>query len=118
MSSVSLSIKNLPDATLDLTDGTYTLTVTGLTGLTDNPRAITTEEDAAGVVSVVPPIVSTEVKADLPLLLVRAVEIGMDQSLLVDDPANNAIVYSKHHQLIGHLTRLSSHLLMLLEVPT
>lgn len=117
MSSVELSIKGLPDASLDLTDGMYTIIVTGLTGLSENPRDLTTEEEDAGVISAQPPTVATELKEDLPLLVLRAVEIGMDQDLLIDETANGATVPSKHQQLIAQLTRLTSRLLMLLEVP-
>jgi hypothetical protein len=120
MASVSLELREFPDATLDLTAGVYTLTITGLTGLTERPRDLTVEEERYGVVAVNPPTAATTQKEYLPLILLRAIEIGLDvdMSLLEDEEANGRTVYSKHQQLLAQLTRISSRALMLLEPPS
>lgn len=118
MTAVSLTPKGLPDCTLDLTGGIYTLTLTGLTGLSETPRALTPEEEQAGVLAVVPPTVQTSDARYLPLLALRAVEIGMDTSLLADNTPVNADVQLKQHWLLAQLTRVVSLAMIALEPPS
>lgn len=120
MANASLEIREFPDTLIDLTDGVYTVTITGLTGLTDRPRDITVEESAYGVVSANPPTASTTRKEYLPLILLRAIEIGLDgdYSLIEDESANNATVFSKHQHLLAQVTRIVSRALMLLDPPS
>lgn len=119
MASVSISPKNLPDATLEKSDaGVYTFTVTGLTGIDELPRTLTIEERAAGVVSANPPTVTTSIAEDLPLLMVRAIEVGIDDSLLEDSaPDGVNEVFSRHHYLIAQVTRLTRIAINRLEPP-
>lgn len=116
--TVTLTPDDLPDVTATLDDsGYYEISITGLLGLAENPRALTKAESDAGIVSVNPPTVRTDDPEQLELLMLRTVEIGLPVGML-DNVEGVQGAVDLEHLLLAQLTRVVRRARIALEPPT
>jgi len=115
--TVSVSPDGLPDITATLEDdGTYDVTITGLTGLDETPRALTKAEKEAGIVAANPPRVRTKELRNVDLLLLRAIEVGLPEELLENFVGGGAV--DREQLLLGQICRTVDRVMWELEPPS
>lgn len=116
--TVTVSVDELPDVSATLhDDGTYEVSITGITGLLDRTRDLTRQESDAGIVSANPPTVRTDEVDQIPLLILQAVEVAMPEGLLSNVEGIDGTI-DREQALLAQLTRVVRRALITLEPPT